>query len=132
MPAPGGGRSFLRSLEAGFRKRACVFSIAYHTEIQKLGTIPPFLSLRFLPVPGPRFFRKQKFAGSIAVSAGSIIDGTFRFADTVNITEAAPHFPLNINANQALNKNLAAFPVINNILNTSVDLFATTPCPAGC
>jgi hypothetical protein len=112
MPAPGEGRSFLRSLEAGFRKRACVFPTAYHTEIQKLGTIPPFLSLRFLPVPGPRFFRKQEFAGSG-------IDGTLRFADTANITEVTSCFLLNINANQALDKNLAAFPVINNILNTS-------------
>jgi hypothetical protein len=111
MSARSEGKSFLRSLEAGFRKRACVFPTAYHTEIQKLGTIPPFLSLRFLPVPGPGFFRKQKFAESI-------IAGTLRFADAANITEAAPRFLLNINANQVLNKNLAVFPVINSILNT--------------
>jgi hypothetical protein len=33
-------------------EEAYVFSTAYHTEIQKPGVIPPFLSLRFLSVPG--------------------------------------------------------------------------------
>jgi vitamin B12 transporter len=65
--------------------------------------------------------------------AGSLlISGHFeslRFANTANITKLDPYFLLNVNVNQQLGKNLAAFVVLHNILNTSYQSMSDYPMP---
>ncbi|GHV77663.1 hypothetical protein AGMMS49942_24840 [Spirochaetia bacterium] len=52
-----------------------------------------------------------------------------RFANTANITELAPYFLLNVNVNQQIGKNLTAFAVVRNLLNTSYESFDDYPMP---
>ncbi|MDR3336216.1 MAG: TonB-dependent receptor, partial [Treponema sp.] len=54
---------------------------------------------------------------------------TLRFADTANLIELDPYFLLNINVNQALTENLAAFLAVHNALNTSYESFNDYPMP---
>jgi vitamin B12 transporter len=77
-----------------------------------------------------------KTAASKAGSQGNegflIISGhyeTLRYADTSNITKLEPHFLLNINVNQQINKNISAFAAARNILNTSYESFNGYPMP---
>jgi vitamin B12 transporter len=71
--------------------------------------------------------------GTSGSKAGSlIISGHYeslRFANTSNITELAPYFLLNVNVNQQIGKNLAAFAAARNILNTSYESFDDYPMP---
>ncbi|GHV86719.1 TonB-dependent receptor [Spirochaetia bacterium] len=52
-----------------------------------------------------------------------------RYAETANITELDPHFLLNLTVNQHINKNISAFAVARNILNTSYESFNDYPMP---
>jgi vitamin B12 transporter len=65
--------------------------------------------------------------------AGSVIvSGHFealRFADTANVKKLPSHFLLNININQEINKNLAAFLAARNVLNSSYQSFDSYPMP---
>jgi outer membrane receptor protein involved in Fe transport len=71
--------------------------------------------------------------GTQGSRAGSfLISGHYeglRFANTANITELDPYFLLSVNVNQQIGKNLAAFAVVRNILNTSYESFADYPMP---
>ena len=68
----------------------------------------------------------KKLSGSLLVS------GRFessRYAETGNIIKLDPHFLLNLVYNQKLNKNLALYAKINNVLNTHYVSFADYPMP---
>jgi vitamin B12 transporter len=52
-----------------------------------------------------------------------------RFAETKNIIKLDPYVLLNMNFNQKLNKNLAIFGSVRNILNTHYVSFADYPMP---
>ncbi|GHV03175.1 hypothetical protein FACS189485_05620 [Spirochaetia bacterium] len=54
---------------------------------------------------------------------------SLRYAETANITELDPCFLLNITVNQHINKNISAFAVGRNILNTSYESFNDYPMP---
>ncbi|MDR0663726.1 MAG: TonB-dependent receptor, partial [Spirochaetaceae bacterium] len=73
------------------------------------------------------------WGGKDSPRAGSFsISGHFeslRFANTSNITELDPYFLLNANLNQHINKNLAAFMALRNILNTSYESMSDYPMP---
>ncbi|GHV37496.1 vitamin B12 transporter BtuB [Spirochaetia bacterium] len=61
-----------------------------------------------------------------------IISGHYeslRYAEVANITRLDPHFLLNITVNQGINKNISAFAVARNILNTSYESFNDYPMP---
>ncbi|MDR1586640.1 MAG: TonB-dependent receptor [Treponema sp.] len=74
----------------------------------------------------PWIIGRQKLAGSIIISGHY---ETMRYADTANITKLDPYFLLNIDVNQDLSKNLAAFLAVNNALNTSYESFRDYPMP---
>jgi vitamin B12 transporter len=74
----------------------------------------------------PWIIGKQKLAGSIIVSGHY---ETLRFANTANTITLDPYFLLNINVNQDLSKNCAAFLALNNVLNTSYESFSDYPMP---
>jgi vitamin B12 transporter len=65
-------------------------------------------------------------AGSILLSGHY---ESLRFANTANITELDPYFLLNVNVNQQIGKNLTAFAVARNLLNTSYESFDDYPMP---
>jgi vitamin B12 transporter len=69
---------------------------------------------------------KRELAGSLIISGHY---ETLRYADTVNLVELDPCFLLNININQELSENLAAFLALNNVLNTSYESFNGYPMP---
>jgi vitamin B12 transporter len=69
---------------------------------------------------------ENSFAGSAVISGHF---ETTRFADTANIKKLPPSFLLNIDINQALSKNLAAFLVARNVLNHSYESFDSYPMP---
>jgi vitamin B12 transporter len=54
---------------------------------------------------------------------------SLRYADTANLTRLKPYFLLNANFNQRIGKNLTAFAIARNILNTSYESFADYPMP---
>lgn len=54
---------------------------------------------------------------------------SLRYAETANITALDPCFLLNITVNQHINKNISAFAVGRNILNTSYESFNDYPMP---
>jgi vitamin B12 transporter len=61
-----------------------------------------------------------------------VISGHFestRYGDTQNIIELDPNFIVNLNFNQALNKNIAAFASLRNLLNAHYVSFADYPMP---
>ncbi|MDR1636125.1 MAG: TonB-dependent receptor, partial [Treponema sp.] len=68
----------------------------------------------------------RKLPGSLSLS-GRFESG--RYADTANLIELDPYFILNADFDQAVNKNLAFFGRIHNILNTSYVSFADYPMP---
>jgi vitamin B12 transporter len=65
-------------------------------------------------------------AGSLVISGHY---ETLRYADTANRTALDPYFLLNININQELTGNLAAFLTVNNALNSSYESFDSYPMP---
>jgi vitamin B12 transporter len=71
-------------------------------------------------------------AGSAGLPGSLTLSGRFessRYADTANLIELEPYFVLNVNFDQKLNKNLAFFGRIHNILNTHYVSFADYPMP---
>jgi vitamin B12 transporter len=61
-----------------------------------------------------------------------LISGYFeseRYSDTANITVLDSHFLLNANVNQKIGKNLTAFAVFRNLLNSSYQSFYEYPMP---
>jgi vitamin B12 transporter len=81
------------------------------------------------------YMPEHTIGGSIELpwKTGSVlVSGRFeglRYAKRGNLDKLDPHFLLNINANQEINKNLNAFAVIRNVLNTPYKAFADYPMP---
>ncbi|MDR0450645.1 MAG: TonB-dependent receptor [Treponema sp.] len=71
-------------------------------------------------------------AGSRGLPGSFILSGRFesaRYADTANLVELEPHFILNADFNQELNRRLALFGTIHNIFNARYVSFADYPMP---
>jgi vitamin B12 transporter len=68
----------------------------------------------------------KNYEGSLLLSAHY---ETLRYADTENISILDPYFLLNLHINQKLGKNLGAFAVFRNLLNSSYQSFYEYPMP---
>jgi vitamin B12 transporter len=68
----------------------------------------------------------EKYEGSLLISGHY---ESLRYAEVTNITELAPYFLLNLTVNQRVGKNLTAYTIIRNALNTSYESFYDYPMP---